>query len=167
MSKTETAIVIAWYGPYTFEEASCCAEQGLYMVYGRRGKSVLKNKKVLYCGITTRDVGTRVAEHVADVYNHRDNRWWVGEQIFPKKRSRSVLEDAEWVLTRFTNAKYAKSKTKGLPKKTIYLINTWYKTDEETLRVRNRNIMKAVPHVICWSPDEEVLRTGNLKVRGV
>ena len=161
------SIVIAWYGPYTFEEACDCVEPGLYMVYGKHGKSVLKDKRVLYCGISGRDVGERIVEHKDEVYNRRKNDWWVGEQVFPARKSGDAREEAEWVLTRFVKAKYAKAKTKGVPKKETYLINVWYKTDEVTIRRNNVNIMKVVPDVLCWSPEEEVIRKGNLKVRGI
>ena len=159
------SIIMNWSGPYTFDEASELERQGVYIVYGRnrRGPEP-ENFKFLYCGISVRDVGTRIYEHLNDEYNHPDNEWWIGRQIFPRKKSRDILELTEWVVTYFTEPEQNWQKTQNPPSQETFLINEWFFPDADRRRINNIGIMQHISDVLCWSPDTNLVREGDLSV---
>ena len=149
---------------YLFENACNLSGPGVYISLGRnsRGKSPANNK-LLYCGISSRDIGKRILEHREDKYNHLSNEWWVGRVIFPEENRIEYLEIVEWIIVYFSETEHNIRKTQYPPKNEIYLINEWYFPDGRR-RVRNRGMIKLIADVLCWSNTTNLVREGNLTV---
>ena len=160
---TSISIVVNWTGPYSFESACNLTDKGIYLIFGRnkRGKNP-EFSKVLYCGITERDIGKRIAEHYNEAYNHYNNKWWIGRVVFPIFNTRDHLESVEWILSYFSGTEHNIRKTQNPPKNEIYLINEWYFVNERK-RIRNVDIIKHISDVVCWSPLTRLVREGNLR----
>lgn len=159
------SIIINWTGPYSFEQACEQEKQGLYLVHGRNrnGKNPIR-RKFLYCGISERKIGKRVSEHQCESYNHSENSWWIGRQAFPKRKSRTFLELAEWIIIYFAAPEHNWRKIQNPPSQEIFLINEWYFPCGEKRRMKNIGVMKDFSDVICWSPISGLVREGNLTV---
>ena len=159
------SIIIHWYGPFSFNDAINIKEEGIYFTYGRNKKGATpENCKLLYCGISERDIGERINEHCNDSYNHQQNEWWIGRQIFPRKKSRQILEFAEWIVVYFTAPEHNFKKRKNPPTEEIFLINEWFFSTTEERRRNNIGVMQKISDVLCWSPDSSLVREGNLRV---
>lgn len=159
------SIIINWSGPFSFSQACLQKKQGLYLVHGRNKLGANPNyQKFLYCGISDRDIGKRIGEHKLDSFNHPDNTWWIGRQVFPKKRSRKIIELAEWIIIYFAGTEHNCKKIKNLPSQEIFLINEWYFPCSERRRIKNVSVMQYFSDVICWSPDTRLVREGDLSV---
>lgn len=158
------AIIIHWKGPYSFDEACEVKKKGLYIVSGRNRHGIEpENEKLLYCGITKRDVGTKIRKHYDDEYNHPNNKWWIGRQIFPKKKSKTILELAKWVIIYFAEPDQNFQKSQNPPTQDVFLINEWLFPDGNR-RINNIGIMQHISDVLCWSPDTSLVREGDLSI---
>ena len=159
------SIIINWCGPHSFNQACQQNSQGLYLVHGRNKLGKSPNcQKFLYCGISERDIGKRIREHQLELYNHPKNNWWIGRQAFPKRKSRKILELAEWIIIYFAGPEHNWKKGEKPPSQEIFLINEWYSPCSKNRRIRNVGVMKDFSDVICWSPNSELVREGNLSV---
>lgn len=157
------SLIIGWEGPYSFDEASGLEGPGVYLVYGRNRRGAPPRfDKILYCGISDRDIGRRIWEHRDDPYNHSLNSWWIGRRVYPLEHRRAVLEDVEWMLVHFYSAEHNVRKKINPPPRKIYLINEWCFPDGRR-RERKRDIATQISDVICWSPDSGTVYEANLK----
>ena len=163
--KNEISIIINWSGTYKFDQAIELEKQGLYLAFGRnKFGAAPAEKKLLYCGISERNIGSRIKEHSNDGYNHNSNEWWIGRQIYPRKRNRSWLELAEWIIVYFTGTHHNKKKTQYPPSQETYLTNEWFFPDTITRRKRNLGVMHWISDVLCWPPGKRLVKEGNLIV---
>lgn len=159
------SIIINWSGPYSYNQACQKKKQGLYLVHGRNRLGASPNsQKFLYCGISERDIGKRIGEHQLENYNHPDNTWWIGRQIFPRNKSRKILELAEWIIIYFSDPEHNCRKIAYPPSQETFLINEWYFPCSEKRRIRNVSVMKEFSDVVCWSPNTQLVREGDLSV---
>ena len=158
------SIIINWSGPFTYDKASMMERQGIYMCFGRNklGPAPEENK-LLYCGISERDVGNRIREHGYENYNHEENDWWIGHQAFPRKKSRKILGLAEWVIIYFSEPEYNSLMAVNPPYEEVFLINEWFFEDGKR-RSNNIGVMQHISDVLCWSPDVRLVREGNLTI---
>ena len=165
MKTNYISIVINWSGTYSFDQACQQKKQGLYLLHGRNKLGAPPtSKKFLYCGISERDIGKRIGEHQFDDYNHPDNQWWIGRQVFPKNKSRKILELAEWIIIYFSSPEHNYRKIDNPPYHEIFLINEWHYPCSAKRRIRNVGVMKNFSDVVCWSPNSRLVREGDLSV---
>ena len=159
------SIIINWSGPYSFEEAIESERQGIYICFGRNRRGPEPEEyKLLYCGISERDIGDRVYEHLNEEFNHNENDWWIGRQVLPRKKSRKILEFTEWIIIYFTKPEHNIQKSGNPPYEELFLINEWFFPDGETRRRKNVRVMQHVSDVLCWSPDTSLVREADLSV---
>lgn len=145
MSKKHLMIAINWYGPYnTLEDARCKARHdynhGLYLAIGKRKHE--RKRAMQYIGIGN-NLHTRLNDRhhkLADIV--RERSLWLGEIATAEpsgkrmKATLTTLDFAEWMHARFLKLPLNDKKTKQLPSRSVTVINRWYATDYETLRLR-------------------------------
>ena len=142
MTKKHLMISIDWFGPYSLEGAKTAAgsdyAHALYMCIGKAAYQ--RNSKLQYIGIGT-NVSTRlVNDHHKLSLVMKDREIWLGEvstaEPSGKKLTvtKATLDFAEWMHARFLQLPLNDKKTKGLPSRSVTVLNRWFKTDFATMR---------------------------------
>lgn len=153
-------VVVRWHGPFDFEGATAEGGSGLYLCFGRnrKGRPPVA-PKLLYCGISDRQagVGARIRHHEGRDFNHVDNHWWVGRVHYPATGDRQPLEDAEWMIVRFSDCEHNWQKTRSEPRVDSYLVNEWRWHSGEA-RDNHTGVATVVPDVVGWDATERHLR---------
>lgn len=138
-------IAIHWFGPYaTLDEARAAARgdyrDGLYICIGRRLRQ--RTTRVQYVGLS-KTLHTRLNErHHALQHVARARQIWLGEIVTAEpsgrrlKVTRATLDYAEWLHARFLSLPLNAAKTKGLPPRSVTVLNRWFGRDYETPRGR-------------------------------
>jgi len=152
--------IINWYGAYSFEEIEQDKDfgNGIYLITGKRKHQ--RNSEIQYCGITEDSFYNRIKTHHKKDFVFREQKFWLGEFLYPKKINRSVLETAEKIIIYFWLPKLNQQKTVSPPEPTTVL-NFWFKKDR-TLRRNQLSIYRDLYDVLSW--DGDFWRTGNLQV---
>ncbi|MCO6407403.1 hypothetical protein [Hoeflea alexandrii] len=144
MAQKHLMIAINWYGPYfSVEEASKAAKEdygyGLYMGIGKQPYE--RDSNLQYVGISE-SLGSRIGSAHHKLFNiTRDFQLWMGEPATaepsgPKmKVTRATLDNAEWLHSYFLDLPLNANK-KSLPKRSVSVLNRWWKTDYVTPRKR-------------------------------
>ena len=153
-------LIIEWQGPYTLEELKEDSDwgDGLYIATGK-----LKNKQteeIQYCGITEGGFFYRLSNHHKINEITRNQRFWIGDIVYPKRPSRDHMELAESIIIYFWQPTLNERK-KVSPPKPITIIGHWLKSDGSP-RFRQHPLCKDFDDVLSW--DGKLWRTGNLSV---
>lgn len=159
MSKHVT-LIIEWKGPYSLEEVNAVPAwgDGLYLATGK-----LKQKQyeeIQYCGITEGSFSGRLNKHHKVHEINRNQKFWLGNVVYPEKASRHFLETAESLIIYFWQPTLNERK-KIYPPKPVTLMSRWFKKDG-SVRVRQHPLCKDLDDVLSW--DGEYWRAGNLSV---
>lgn len=152
--------IINWYGAYSFEDISDEGNfgNGIYLITGKQKRQT--NSEIQYCGITENSFYNRIKFHHKKDSIFREQKFWLGEFIYPKKVDRSVLETAEKIIIYFWQP-ILNEKKKVSPPKPTTILNFWFKKDS-TPRFNQLAIYHNLDDVISW--DGKFWRTANLKV---
>ncbi|WP_327210016.1 hypothetical protein [Rhizobium leguminosarum] len=148
-------IAVDWFGPYSsVREANEAAKPwdwpGLYMLVGKVGSETVS--RVQYVGISESLRGRLNSQHhkIGDTALETgavtDLRIWLGEVATaepsgPKvKATRATLNFAEWLHARFMKLPLNSMKTKGLPTRSVTVLNRWWKKDFATPYTRRPHL---------------------------
>lgn len=145
MTKKHLMIAIDWFGPYDLEGAKAAAQSdyahALYMCIGKRAYQ--REEAMQYVGIG-KSVYTRLhADHHKLQKVTKQRKIWLGEIATAEpsgkklKVTKATLDFSEWLHARFMRLPLNEKKTKGLPSRSVTVLNRWFKTDYETMR-KNR-----------------------------
>lgn len=134
------ALVIDWYGPYTYKEALEASKDdysaGLYVGIGKC-RSERRTAKPQYIGIS-KNLGKRLEHHHKLPEITRDTKLWLGEVANfepPGKRRKSTsasLDYAEWLHAYFLQLPLNDKKKINPPDRSVTVLNRWWKKDYET-----------------------------------
>jgi len=152
--------IIQWFGPYDFEEVASAANfgNGIYLIAGKQ--SYQRKSEIQYCGITEDSFYNRIRTHHKRDFILRDQTFWLGQFLYPKKLNRSVLETAEKIIVYFWQPKLNERKKIAPPEPTT-ILNFWFKPDSSP-RYNQLRIYRDLLDVLSW--DGKLWRTGNLDV---
>jgi hypothetical protein len=140
-------IAVDWFGPYnSVREAHEAAKPfdwpGLYVLLGKVGGEA--KSQVQYVGISESLSGRlnprhhKIGDLAIKTSEVTDLRIWLGEVSTaepsgPKKKAtRATLNFAEWLHARFMKLPLNSMKTKGLPTRSVTVLNRWWKKDLKT-----------------------------------
>lgn len=134
------AIIIDWYGPYTFLEALEASGHdygpGLYVGVGKR-RYEHGASKPQYIGLS-KNLAVRLANHKTLPEITRDAKLWLGEVSTAepsgkkKKMTTVSLDYAEWLHAFFLQLPLNDKKKKNPPSRSVTVLNRWWKKDYET-----------------------------------
>lgn len=135
-------IAVDWFGPYDLEGANKAAgadwENGLYMCIGKRPYQRVQTMQYVGIGI---HVHTRLKEEHHKLQEVTKQRQiWLGEIVTAEPSGKKIkvtpatLDYAEWLHARFLRLPLNEKKTKGLPPRSVTVLNRWWKTDYATPR---------------------------------
>ncbi|TIS87702.1 hypothetical protein [Mesorhizobium sp.] len=135
-------IAVDWFGPYDLEGAKKAANSdygdGLYMCIGKRPYQRAPALQYVGIGIQVR---TRLKEDhhkLQEVTKQRS--MWLGEVVTAEPSGKKIkvtpatLDYAEWLHARFLRLPLNEKKTKGLPPRSVTVLNRWWRTDYATPR---------------------------------
>lgn len=139
-------IAIDWFGPYRdLSAARKIADKdyadGLYVCIGKLPNQ--HRTRIQYIGISKRLAGRISEDHYQLKKVTRDRQLWMGEIATSEpsgkklKVTKRTLDFAEWLHARFMQLPLNERKTKGLPSRSVTIMNRWWKTDYITIR-KNR-----------------------------
>ncbi|VVT16021.1 hypothetical protein [Erythrobacter sp. EC-HK427] len=146
MAEKHLMIAVNWFGPYwgTLEETRAVArrdfDDGLYMCLGKAAYQ--RKRSMQYVGI-----GTPLCSRLSDSHHAlprvtRERQIWLGEVATAEpsgkkiKATKATLDYAEWLHARFMQLPLNDKKTKGLPPRSVTVLNRWWKQDYVTMRDR-------------------------------
>lgn len=138
------ALVVDWYGPYSYEGAQNASDDfaaGLYMVFGK-----VKHQKVIsipqYIGVAS-SLKKRLTNNHHKIHEvTRDRKFWLGEigSVGIPGPKRKVIDTridlAEWAHAYFLRLPLNEKKTYRAPDKPVTVLNRWWKIDYITKRQR-------------------------------
>ena len=137
---THVAIIVDWYGPYTFDDARVAAKEdyadGLYLVIGK--KKGERSRRIQYVGVSN-NLSQRVSNGHHKIHEvTRDREFWLGEigSIGLPGKKRSVIDEridlAESAHAFFLQPPLNDRKTYYAPRKPLTVLNRWWRRDYET-----------------------------------
>jgi len=134
-------IAVNWYGPYlSVEKARSAAKadytHGLYMCLGKAARQ--RRRALQYIGLA-KSLGSRLSNQHQKIHDvSREAEIWLGEIATAEPSGRrlkatpATLDYAEWLHARFLNLPLNEKKTKGLPPRSVTVLNRWWAIDYET-----------------------------------
>lgn len=155
MAARHLMIAVHWFGPYrSLDEARAAAKvdyaDGLYVCLGKQARE--RNTAIQYIGLG-RTLHTRLKEtHHKLRYITREREIWLGEIATAEpsgkrlKVTKATLDYAEWLHARFLGLPLNEAKTKGLPSRSVTVLNRWFGTDY--VRPRERRPHRDWPDLI-------------------
>jgi len=141
--KKHLMIAVNWYGPYgSLEEASEVAKEywdgGLYAALGRSAQQ--KKHKIQYIGIAKELHGRlRTSPKIKEI---DDLSLWLGQIATAEPSGRRMaitkptLDFAEWLHVRFVRPSLNEKKTRGLPNRSVTILNRWWSRNDEPYAIQ-------------------------------
>ena len=138
-----TLALVEWYGPYDLQAAVASAidfDDGLYMVVGKCKRQ--RVARLQYVGLAKTLHGRLKGKHEKIATVCRDTEIWLGEVSSPRSPGRKIkvtdrmLDLVEWAHVFFLQLPLNEKKKKRPPDRDIIVYNRWWKTDQETARLK-------------------------------
>lgn len=128
------ALVVEWYGPYSYSQAQVAARDfadGLYMTIGKT-KHQKSPTALQYVGVASA-LANRICKQHHKIHEvTRDRKIWLGEigsVGVPGRKGKAIdirIDLAEWAHAYFLKLPLNDKKTKHAPDKPVTVLNRWW-----------------------------------------